>query len=172
MISILREAYVLPWTLKKLIGAGTSTSPASNLLPKAVMIEVSLLLIITEAADVPKDFKRIFVVTLGQTPWCCWWNSFFRVKTGCPEVCWKTTRVNLSANIEAFCRDQTIMAYPWLVWTTFIVNHWWPHFQAKVSRTLFLTCTRNSTPCEGPGAKWNQCDYWLMSVSIPRDFHI
>lgn len=28
----------------------------------AVMIEVSLLLIITEAADVPKDFKRIFVV--------------------------------------------------------------------------------------------------------------
>ena len=54
-----------------MMGDGTSTSPASNLLPKAVMIEVSLLLIITEAADVPKDFKRIFVATLGQTPWCC-----------------------------------------------------------------------------------------------------
>ena len=58
------------------MGVGTSTGPTSNLLPKAVMIEVSLLLIITEAADVPKDFKRIFVATLGQTLLLI---SFFKV---------------------------------------------------------------------------------------------
>ena len=32
---------------------------------KAFMVELSSLLIITEAADVPKDFKRVFVGPFG-----------------------------------------------------------------------------------------------------------